>query len=129
MKKGLLLLFFGLITFAGIQAQSKSAEIEFETEIVDYGTIEKGSDGVRAFKFKNTGEAPLIISNVKSSCGCTIPKKPEGPIAPGETSEILVKYDTNRVGIIRKTITVTSNATTATKVLKIKGTITDPAAG
>lgn len=78
------------------------------------------------FEFTNTGNAPLIISNVKSTCGCTVPKKPEGPIMPGETGEIEVKYDTNRVNPIRKTITVTSNAETPTVALKIKGLVVDP---
>jgi hypothetical protein len=109
----------------GIYAQDKVAKIEFESETIDYGTIEKGSDGVRVFKFKNTGDAPLIISAVKSTCGCTVPKKPTAPILPGENGEIEVKYDTKRVNPIRKTITVTSNADTPTVALKIKGTVID----
>jgi len=109
----------------GIHAQDKVAKIEFESETIDYGTIEKGSDGVRVFKFKNTGDAPLIISAVKSTCGCTVPKKPTAPILPGENGEIEVKYDTKRVNPIRKTITVTSNADTPTVALKIKGTVID----
>ena len=79
--------------------------------------------GVRVFEFTNTGNAPLVISKVSSSCGCTIPKKPEAPIQPGETGEIQVKYDTNRVGPIRKAITVISNADTPTIILKIKGNV------
>ena len=126
MKKTVLLLFIGLLSLA-IQAQEKAAQIEFKSETVDYGEIEKGSNGVRVFEFTNTGTAPLIISKVSSSCGCTIPKKPEAPILPGKTGEIQVKYDTNRVGPIRKAITVISNAGTPTKVLKIKGTIKAPA--
>jgi hypothetical protein len=118
----LLLGFFGL----QVQAQNKVAKIEFESTVIDYGTIEKGADGVRVFKFTNTGNAPLIVSKVKSSCGCTVPKKPEKPILPGESGEIQVKYDTNRVMPIRKTITVTSNADTPTVALKIKGTVIDP---
>jgi|TARA_B100001059_G_C17617134_1_gene467564 hypothetical protein len=106
-----------------INAQDKIAKIEFESQTIDYGTIEKGSNGVRVFKFKNTGNAPLIVSNVKSSCGCTVPKKPTAPIMPGKSGEIEVKYDTNRVNPIRKTITVTSNAETPTVALKIKGTV------
>ena len=106
-----------------INAQDKVAKIEFESQTIDYGTIEKGSNGVRVFKFKNTGNAPLIVSNVKSSCGCTVPKKPTAPIMPGKSGEIEVKYDTNRVNPIRKTITVTSNAETPTVALKIKGTV------
>lgn len=122
MRKTVFLLFVGLLTFA-VQAQEKTAKIEFKSETVDYGEIAKGSDGVRVFEFTNTGEVPLIISKVSSSCGCTIPKKPEGPILPGKTGEIQVKYDTNRVGPIRKAITVISNADTPTKVLKIKGEV------
>ncbi len=125
MKKIVLVLFIGMLGFT-LTAQDKAAKIEFKTETVDYGEINKGSDGVRVFEFTNTGNAPLIVSNVKSSCGCTIPKKPKDPILPGKTGTIEVKYDTNRVGPIRKAITVTSNADTPTKVLKIKGTIKDP---
>ncbi len=125
MKKIVLVLFIGMLGFT-LTAQDKAAKIEFKTETVDYGEINKGSDGIRVFEFTNTGNAPLIVSNVKSSCGCTIPKKPKDPILPGKTGTIEVKYDTNRVGPIRKAITVTSNADTPTKVLKIKGTIKDP---
>ncbi len=122
MKRGIVLLFVGLLALT-VRAQDKSAKIEFKSETIDYGEIAKGSDGVRVFEFTNTGDAPLVISDVKSSCGCTIPKKPDAPILPGKTGEIQVKYDTNRVGPIRKAITVTSNAATPTKVLKIKGTV------
>ncbi len=128
MKKLVLVLFVGLLGFS-VTAQDKVAKIEFKTETVDYGQIDKGSDGIRVFEFTNTGEAPLIISKVSSSCGCTIPKKPEEPILPGKVGEIQVKYDTNRVGPIRKAITVISNADTPTKVLKIKGEIKDPNSG
>ena len=125
MKKLFTILFIGLIGFA-VNAQDKVAKIKFETETIDYGTIEKGADGVRVFKFTNVGDAPLIISKVKSSCGCTVPKKPEGAIMPGETGEIEVKYDTRRVMPIRKTISVTSNAERPTIALKIKGNVIDP---
>lgn len=125
MKQLITILFVGLLSFS-VNAQDKQAKIEFESETIDYGTIEKGADGVRVFKFKNTGDAPLIITKVKSSCGCTVPKKPEEPIMPGMTGEIQVKYDTNRVMPIRKTITVTSNAENApTVALKIKGLVVD----
>lgn len=124
MKKLIVVLFVGLLS-VGLYAQEKVAKIEFKTDVIDYGTIEKGADGIRVFEFTNTGDAPLIISSVKSTCGCTVPKKPEGPIAPGETGEIQVKYDTNRVNPIRKTITVISNAETPTVALKIKGLIVD----
>ncbi|NNJ89534.1 MAG: DUF1573 domain-containing protein [Eudoraea sp.] len=122
MKKIVVVLFMGLMALS-LQAQEKTAKIQFKAETVDYGQIEKGSDGIRVFEFTNTGEVPLIISKVSSSCGCTIPKKPEQPILPGQVGEIQVKYDTNRVGPIRKAITVISNADTPTKVLKIKGEV------
>lgn len=122
MKKLLMLLFVGVIGFT-VTAQDKTAKIEFKNDVIDYGEIAKGSDGVRVFEFTNTGAVPLVISNVRSSCGCTIPKKPKDPIAPGDTGVIEVKYDTNRVGPIRKTITVQSNAETPTVALKIKGTV------
>lgn len=125
MKKVLTILFIGLVSL-GLNAQEKVAKIEFKTDVIDYGTIEKGSNGIRVFEFTNTGNAPLIISNVRSTCGCTVPKKPKGPIMPGETGEIQVKYDTNRVNPIRKTITVISNADTPTVALKIKGLVVDP---
>ncbi len=125
MKHLFTLLFVGLISFS-LNAQDKVAKIEFKDTTIDYGTIEKGSNGVRTFEFTNTGNAPLIISKVSSSCGCTIPKKPDAPIMPGKTGEIEVKYDTNRVNPIRKTITVMSNADTPTVALKIKGLVIDP---
>ncbi|MCH4553701.1 MULTISPECIES: DUF1573 domain-containing protein [Aestuariibaculum] len=124
MKQLLTILFIGLISLS-VNAQDKKAKIEFKSETIDYGTIEKGSNGVREFEFTNTGDAPLIISKVSSSCGCTIPKKPDEPILPGKTGVIEVKYDTNRVNPIRKTITVISNADTPTVALKIKGEVVD----
>lgn len=125
MKQLITIMFIGLISLTGY-AQDKMAKIEFKETTIDYGTIDKGADGVRVFEFTNTGDAPLIISKVKSTCGCTVPKKPEAPIMPGETGEIEVKYDTKRVMPIRKTITVLSNAETPTVALKIKGNVIDP---
>lgn len=114
-----------IFVFAGIGTAmaQETAKIEFKSETIDYGEIKKGSDGVRVFEFTNTGNVPLVIANVTSSCGCTIPKKPEDPIQPGETGEIQVKYNTKLVGPIRKTITVYSNADESTKSLKIKGRV------
>ena len=89
MKQLITIMFIGLISLTGY-AQDKMAKIEFKETTIDYGTIEKGADGLRVFEFTNTGDAPLIISKVKSTCGCTVPKKPEAPIMPGETGEIEV---------------------------------------
>ncbi|MCL8006761.1 DUF1573 domain-containing protein [Gelidibacter japonicus] len=125
MKNLIAILFVGMLSISAF-AQEKVAKIEFKTDVIDYGTIEKGADGLRVFEFTNTGNAPLIITRVTSTCGCTVPKKPEGPILPGQTGEIQVKYDTQRVNPIRKTITVLSNADTPTVALKIKGEVVDP---
>lgn len=125
MKKLFTLFFLSILSITSY-AQEATAKIEFKDTTIDYGKIENGSNGVRVFEFTNIGTAPLVITKVKSSCGCTVPKKPTAPIAPGETGEIEVKYDTKRTGLIRKTITVTSNATNTRNglsYLKIKGEI------
>ena len=119
-------LFFTVAVSAQESAKVESAggaEMTFDSEVIDYGTIAQNADGLRTFKFTNTGNAPLIISNAKGSCGCTVPTWPKQPINPGEQGEIKVKYATNRVGPINKSVTVTSNASTPTKVLRIKGNV------
>ena len=124
--KNILALFIAFFSLTLIYSQEKKPEISFEKTVIDYGTVNKGDNGVREFVFRNSGNAPLIISNVKSTCGCTIPKKPEKPILPGESEKIQVKYDTKRVGFIRKSITVTSNAASSpTTILKIKGQVVE----
>lgn len=117
-------LFLTTVSFAQTDAKAEGgAEITFDTEVIDYGTIAQNADGVRTFKFTNTGDAPLIISNAKGSCGCTVPTWPKQPINPGEQAEIKVKYATNRLGPINKSVTVMSNASTPSKVLRIKGNV------
>jgi hypothetical protein len=98
-------------------------EISFETETIDYGTIKQGEEGTRIFKFKNTGKEPLVISNARGSCGCTVPTWPKEPLMKGQTAELKVHYDTKRVGAFTKTVTVESNAKTSSKVVTIKGTV------
>jgi len=115
----ILICFFSVI----ILAQEKQAEIEFETNSIDYGQIDFESDGTRVFKFKNIGDVPLVFTRISSSCGCTIPKKPEKPIEPGAEGQIEVNYDTKRVGIFRKAVTVNSNAKTPTVILRIMGEV------
>jgi hypothetical protein len=104
-------------------ADPNAAEITFESETHDYGTIKQGAEGGCEFKFKNTGKDPLIISNAKGSCGCTVPTWPKEPIMKGQTGVIKVHYDTKRVGAFTKTITINSNAKTDTKILTIKGVV------
>ena len=126
MKK-ILFLFAFVISAVTAIAQS-GAKIEFVAKdfTIDYGTVSKETDsGIRTFVFKNTGDAPLIITNVQSTCGCTVPSKPTEPILPGKTGKIDVKYNMNP-GPIRKTITVESNAVNhegGQIPLKIKGEV------
>jgi hypothetical protein len=107
---------------------SQAAKIEFSAKenTIDYGRVTKGSDsGIRVFEFTNTGNAPLIITNVLSTCGCTVPTKQEAPILPGKKGKIEVKYNM-ATGPIRKTITVESNAANyegGRIALKIKGEV------
>jgi outer membrane biosynthesis protein TonB len=101
-------------------------DISFEKTVHDYGTIEKGANGDCEFAFTNVGDEPLILSDVKASCGCTTPSWPREPIAPGEKGTIKVHYDTQRMGSINKSVTVTSNGKTDRVVLRITGNITAP---
>jgi len=87
----------------------KLPEIKFNSLVHDYGTIQKGGDGVCFFEFTNTGRADLQLSNVTSSCGCTIPQWPKEPIPPGGSASIKVSYNTSRVGVINKNVYVDSN--------------------
>ncbi|MFY7669713.1 DUF1573 domain-containing protein [Tenacibaculum sp. MEBiC06402] len=99
-------------------------EFKFKSELINYGKITQGSEGKRVFEFTNVGDAPLIIKEIKSTCGCTVPSKPEKPIMPGENGQIEVSYDTKRLGGFSKAITIYSNAKQERKMLKIKGFIT-----
>ena len=122
MKKFILfssLLFLPLLSFS----QDKQAEVKFDVTTIDYGEVEFESDGKRIFKFKNIGTAPLVFTRISSSCGCTIPKKPEKPIEPGGFGEIEVEYDTKREGLFMKAISVVSNSKNPSTILRIKGEV------
>ncbi len=107
-----------------VKTDSSGAEIKVDKEIHDYGTIQQGGNGECFFIITNTGTEPLVISECKGSCSCTVPDWPRQPIAPGKSAKITVKYDTNRVGPINKTVRITSNATNAPMTtLTIKGNV------
>lgn len=99
------------------------ADIKMDKLVHDYGKISQGGNGECEFKFTNNGKEPLVITNCQGSCGCTVPQCPKEPILPGKSSVIKVKYDTNRVGGIYKTVTVTSNAKSGNVLLTIKGEV------
>lgn len=106
--------FIGLIVSLGISltgsAQTVSGpRMSYELYTVEYGDVEYGADGERPWVFKNTGTEPLLITSVKGSCGCTVAKYPRGPIKPGESGTVRIKYDTKRPGLISKTISITTN--------------------
>lgn len=148
MKKAILslglALCFGLISFAqtghdghdhgtapavtpDAKANPNAPEVFFDETSFDFATLQKGDECSHEFKFKNTGKEPLILANCQASCGCTTPACPKEPIAPGGTGSIKVKYDSNRVGVFNKTVTVTSNAKNSPVTLTIKGKIEGPA--
>ncbi len=123
-------LFLGMtVSFAQHNAANEknnnpnAPKIEFEKLVHDYGTINQYGDGNCEFPFTNTGKEPLVLSNVRSSCGCTVPDWPRKPILPGKTEVIKVKYATNRLGKINKSITVQSNGVNNPVVLRIAGNI------
>ena len=115
--------------------EQKSAQLvtgpsmSIDKDVHDYGKIQKNADGACFFTITNSGTEPLLITNAKGSCGCTVPSWPREAIAPGETAKMKVTYATNRVGPINKTVTITSNSTTGkTKVVRIKGEVLKPVA-
>ena len=124
------LAFIGLFCLAAVvlSAQKKLShpkdEIIFTALVYDYGTIDTGSPGNSVFRFTNTMKKPLVIYNVKPSCGCTVANWTKTPIQPGKTGMIRLHYNTKIPGTFNKTITVRSNAKNGTVVLRIKGTVT-----
>ena len=131
MKKIYLFIIIATYYFPPIIAQNNivinhnAPEITFEKDVIDLGEFMQYDDESSKceFVFTNTGKEPLIISKCKGSCGCTVPECPKEPILPGESNVIKVDYDEKRVGIINKSVTITSNAKNASKIIKIKGKI------
>lgn len=125
MKKVILIAIILLNTVVFAQTGPKIV-FKDKDNTIDYGKVSKDDDdGVRFFEFTNAGDAPLLITNAQSSCGCTVPSFPKEPIAPGKTGRIEVKYNMNP-GPIRKTITIESNAVNVEDgrvALKIKGEV------
>ncbi|MEC4005683.1 DUF1573 domain-containing protein [Flavobacterium sp. SUN052] len=125
MKK-ILFVAFVMINCAAFAQSGAKIVFKDKDNTIDYGTVSKDTDsGLRKFEFTNTGDAPLVISNAKSTCGCTVADYPKTPIMPGKTGVIEVKYNMNP-GPIRKTITIESNAVNVDGgmvALKIKGEV------
>jgi hypothetical protein len=97
---------------------------EFETDNHEFGVITEGEKVSYTFKFKNTGNAPLVISNASASCGCTVPEYTKTPVAPGEEGEVNVTFDSSgKSGMTTKSVTLIANTEPNTKVLKISADI------
>lgn len=119
--KSLIIFVFGVFMIYGAVAQEGAVsgpEITFEEDQFDFGDIHQGDKVEHVFAFENTGNEPLIITNVQTTCGCTAPNWPRDPIAPGQASEVKVVFNsTGKIGRQHKVITIVSNAVTAsTKV-------------
>lgn len=131
MKRTILTLFIA-IGFAGLSSAQDNTtislsddaapKIKFEKVEHDFGTIKEGVQATVTFKFKNEGTAPLELTSVQASCGCTTPKWTKGTIAPGEWGEVTAIYNSKgRPGNFTKTITVKHNAEGTTEYLTIRG--------
>ncbi|NJK83133.1 MAG: DUF1573 domain-containing protein [Saprospiraceae bacterium] len=106
-----------------------TTNMTFDEMTFDFGTVNDGEKVRHAYKFKNTGNEPLIISNATGSCGCTVPQWPQDPIAPGATGEIMVEFDSkNKPGRQTKTVTITANTNPVTTRLTITGEVAGGAA-
>jgi hypothetical protein len=106
------------------QKKEPQAHIQFVSLTHDFGTITVNSNATCEFTFTNTGEVPLILTNVRASCGCTVPDWPKDPILPGEKGVIKVRYTTvTHPNVINKSIVVNSNADNKQVVLRLKGEI------
>ena len=109
------------------ELKANSTTLSFDKEVHDFGQIKLESENYCTFKVTNTGDKPLIIEDVQASCGCTTPEKPEGPIAPGKSDVIKVKFKPNSKSEngkpVEKTITVTANTEEQISVVKIKGIV------
>ena len=112
------------VTHMGNIDSSEAATIDFDETIIDFGTVMEGEVINHVFTFKNNGKNPLIISDARSTCGCTVPKWPKDPIEPGNDNEIEVSFNTeNRPGYQDKPITIYSNTLPGKTVLRLKGTV------
>lgn len=107
-----------------VKPEGPLPEFKFDETSYDFGNINEGDVVEHVFKFANTGQAPLIISNAAGSCGCTIPKWPKEPIPVGGTGEILVQFNSkNKPGVQQKTVTITSNTYPKITKLNIKSLV------
>ncbi|GHE32728.1 DUF1573 domain-containing protein [Sphingobacterium griseoflavum] len=123
MKKtvGIVALFVAIIGFTAMA--TAIGEFKFEKETHDYGNIPQNKPATYDFKFTNAGDAPIIISEVKPSCGCSVAEFTKTPIKPGDAGTITVTYNAAAKGPFTKQFTVKSNTKTPVKTLTVKGSV------
>jgi hypothetical protein len=105
---------------------NNDAHIHFENEHHNFSALSYKHGAEYAFQFSNPGNTPLIIFDVKTSCGCTVPKWPKKPVKPNKTGEIRIKYDAASPGVFYKTIQVYYNGKDSPQKLTIKGEVEYP---
>lgn len=118
----ILLLIVGFPLFAQTDA-ANVPKINFEEKEYDFGTVKSGDEAIHYFMFTNNGNIPLVISNVRTSCGCAVPEWPKTPISSGEKDSLRVEYNTRIRGAFDKTIMVYSNTSDGMTELRIKGNV------
>lgn len=123
MKKtlGILMAFIAVVSFTAMTVAI--GEFKFEKETHDFGSIPQNQPASFDFKFANNGDAPIIISEVKPSCGCSVAEFTKTPIKPGESGTITVTYNAAAKGPFTKQFTVKSNTKTPVKTLTVKGNV------
>jgi hypothetical protein len=116
---------FTFLTFLTLQLVAQTTTIKFEETTFDFGSINEEKGPVsHEFKFTNTGSEPLVITEVRASCGCTTPAWTKEPVLPGQSGMVKAQFNpNNRPGVFNKSLTITANTEPATNVLFIKGTV------
>lgn len=129
-KISLLALTLGLMSFSSVAPLKdlivkvgEAASIKWKSESIELGEIPQGKPVAIDFEFTNTGKTPVVITNVKASCGCTATDYTKEPIAPGKKAYVKATYNAAAKGGFTKTVTVTTNAEETPKVLSFKGTV------
>ena len=136
-KISMLALTLSLMSFSAIapvktlvsKTITAASSVVWKSETIDVGTIPQNTPKPIVFEFKNTGKTAVIVTNVQGSCGCTATDYTKTPIAPGKSGTVTATYNAANPGVFTKTVSVTTNADTAVKVLTIKGTVAAAASG
>ena len=112
------------VTAAGERDLEQLPRMQFDTLSYDFGTVPEGTVVEYTFPFTNTGRAPLVITDARSNCGCTVPEVPEGPVAAGASSQLGVRFNTeNKSGVQEKPVVITANTYPTKTTVYLRGTV------